>query len=253
MDSGSAAGTMRRFFKWLLLSLAVLPLALAVLYVATMRNGDAALYPAPEGGERFPIYLADHGYHAGLIIRRDDLDRFSLTLDDKVLSALFVRYQAYEWIEIGWGDEQFYRFAPTISHVTVSMAFSALSGMNDRTVLHVVGLSRTPEATFTHSDLQRIELSTGGAEHVLRGVAAAFAVDDAGEPEELGKGIYGPSLFYRAKGRYSLLNTCNMWLGDLMASAGLKVSPVAAVTSAGLLAELRWRNDFNPPARPGTF
>ena len=241
---------MRRFFKWFLLSLAVLPLALVVLYLATMRSGDAALYPAHEGHEHFPIYLADHGYHAGLIVRRADLDRFSLALDDKILAALFVRYQAYEWIEIGWGDEQFYRFAPTISHVTVSMAFSALSGMNDSTVLHVVGLSSAPDTVFRHSDLQRIELSAGGMENILRGVAAAFAVDDSGEPVELGKGIYGPSLLYRARGRYSLVNTCNMWLGDLMAAGGLKVSPVASVTSAGLLAELRWRNDLvpQPPA-----
>jgi hypothetical protein len=87
-------------------------------------------------------------------------------------------------------------------------------------------------------------------EKVLRGVAGAFAVDDAGEPVELGKGIYGPSLFYRARGRYSLVNTCNMWLGDLMAAAGLKASPVASVTSRGLLTELRWRNNLGPPSPP---
>lgn len=239
-------GRMRRFIKWFLLSAALLPLALAALYLATMRNGDAALFPARDGEERFPVYLADHGYHAGLIVRRADIDRFSLTLDDPVLSALFVRYQAYEWVEIGWGDEQFYRFAPTISHVTVSMAFDALSGLNDRTVLHVVGLGPPPETVFRHSDLQRVELSERGMEKLMRGVAATFSIDRFGQPVELGQGIYGPSLFYRAEGRYSLFNTCNIWLGDLMAAAGLKVSPLPAVTSLGLLAELRWRNDLAP-------
>lgn len=237
---------MRRFIKWFLLSVAALPLALVLLYFATMRNGDAALYPAREGQETFPIYLADHGYHAGLIIRRADLDRFSLLLDDKVLSALFVRYQAYDWVEIGWGDEQFYRFAPTISHVTVSMAFSALTGMNSSTVLHVVGLKQEPTDVFKHSDLQRIELSAGGIRNLLKDVSKTFSADALGAPIELGKGIYGPSLFYRANGHYSIANTCNMWLGDLIDHAGLKLSPVAAVTSTGLLAELRWRNDLAP-------
>lgn len=237
---------MRRFIKWLLLSLAILPFALVVIYVATMRNGDAALYPAQDGDETFPVYLADHGYHAGLIVRRADLDRFSSRLGDPVLSALFARYQAYEWIEIGWGDEQFYRFAPSISHVTASMAFSALSGLNETTVLHVAGLKRAPEETFLNSDLQRIEFSMGGIENVLRGIARTFATNPRGEPVELGKGIYGPSLFYRARGSYSLLNTCNMWIGDLIAAAGLKVSPISSVTSAGLFAELRWWNDLAP-------
>ncbi|MGV3548584.1 DUF2459 domain-containing protein [Rhizobium sp.] len=233
--------------------MAALPVALAVLYVATMRSGDAALYPAREGTERFLVYLADHGYHAGLIIRHADIGRFSPAPDSRALSALFLRYQAYDWIEIGWGDEQFYRFAPTISRVTVSMAFSALSGQNDATVLHVVGLSKTPETTFRRSDLQRIELSEQGLKNVLRGVAVTFALDASGEPVELGKGIYGPSLFYRATGHYSLLNTCNTWLGDLMSAAGLKVSPVAAITSIGLLADLRWRNDFSRPAVASVF
>jgi hypothetical protein len=64
------------------------------------------------------------------------------------------------------------------------------------------------------------------------------------QPVELGKGIYGPSLFYRANGHYSVINTCNMWIGELLASAGLKVSPVSSVASPGLLAELRWRNEL---------
>lgn len=235
---------MRRFLKWLVISVAALPLAVVVLYGFTMRFGDAALYPPAKGAETFPVVISDHGYHAGLIIRRADLDRYSLVLNDPVLSALFVRYQAYEWLEIGWGDEQFYRFAPAISDVTVKMAFDALSGMNNATVLHVVGLSKAPEQVFVHSDLQRIQLSEAGMREVMKGVLLAFEKDELAQPVELGKGIYGPSLFYRANGHYSMINTCNMWIGALLANAGLKVSPVSSVTSPGLLAELRWRNEL---------
>ena len=132
-----------------------------------------------------------------------------------MLSALFVRYQASEWIEIGWGDEQFYRFAPAISDVTVRMAFNALSGLNKTTVLHVVGLSKKPEQVFVHSDLQRITLSDAGMREVMRGISKAFARDGHDLPIELGQGIYGPSLFYRANGHYSVFNTCNMWISSM--------------------------------------
>lgn len=237
---------MRRILKWLFVIVLILPLAGLVLHVATLRSGNAAFYPAADGAETYPVVIADHGYHAGLVVRRADLDRYSLVLDDPVLSALFVRYQAYEWVEIGWGDEQFYRFAPEISDVTVTMAFDALSGRNKTTVLHVVGLGKTPEQTFIRSDLQRIALSDDGMKEVMKGISGAFARDSHALPVELGQGIYGPSLFYQAKGHYSLLNTCNMWIGDLLHAAGLKVSPVPSVASAGLLAELRWRNEFAP-------
>jgi len=234
---------MRRFLKWLVITLVALPVAVLLLYGFTMRFGNAALYPPAKGAVRFPIVIADHGYHAGLIIRRADLDRYSLDLNDPVLSALFARFQAYEWLEIGWGDEQFYRFAPAVSDVTVKMAFNALSGMNSATVLHVVGLSRAPEQVFKHSDLQNIHLSEPGMLEVMKGISLAFAKDELSQPIELGKGIYGPSLFYRANGHYSVINTCNMWIGGLLAKAGLKVSPVPSVASMGLLAEIRWRNN----------
>ena len=221
-----------------------LPVAVLLLYGFTMRFGDAALYPPVKGRESFPVVIADHGYHAGLIIRRVDLDRYSLAMNDPVLSALLARFQAYEWLEIGWGDEQFYRFAPAISDVTVTMAFNALSGMNSATVLHVVGLGEAPEQVFIHSDLQRIRLSEAGMREVMKGLSLAFTRDARSQPIELGKGIYGPSLFYRANGHYSVINTCNMWIGGLLADAGLKVSPVPSVASPGLLAELRWRNEL---------
>jgi len=237
---------MRRFLKWLLVVLAALPLAVLALHAVTLRSGNAALYPAAAGAETFSVVIADHGYHAGLAIRRADLDRFSLDLNDPVLSALFARYQAYEWVEIGWGDEQFYRFAPDISDVTVKMAFNALSGMNETTVLHVVGLEKAPELVFIRSDVQRVELSEAGMREVMMGVSKAFARDEHSQPVERGRGIYGPSLFYQANGHYSMFNTCNMWIGDLLNSAGLRVSPVPSVASTSLLSELRWRNDLAP-------
>jgi hypothetical protein len=122
------------------------------------------------------------------------------------------------------------------------MAVSALSGWDGKAVLHIVGLGRDAKTVFTHSDVQTIRLSRQGFRNLMKGVSATFATDPHARPIELGKGLYGPSLFYRALGHYSLVSTCNIWLGGLLASAGMKVSPVPSLTSMGLLAEIRWRN-----------
>jgi len=78
----------------------------------------------------------------------------------------------------------------------------------------------------------------------MKGMSATFVADPYAQPIELGKGLYGPSLFYRAAGHYSLFRTCNIWIAGLLASGGMKVSPVPSVMSMGLLAEIRWRNSL---------
>ncbi|MDB5524338.1 MAG: hypothetical protein JWM58_2101 [Rhizobium sp.] len=233
---------MRRFFRGVVYGVCVVVVFVSTLWLATIGWGDAALYPPVAGTATVEVALADHGVHAGLIIGMDDLDRMSLELKDPVLIALHTRFAAYRFLEIGWGDEQFYRFAPALSDVSVGMAFNALSGWNGKSVLHVVGLDQDAKATFKHSDVQVIRLSKEGFRKLIKGISGTFAADPYAQPMELGKGLYGPSLFYRAAGHYSVIRTCNVWLGGLLASAGMKVSPVPSVTSMGLLTEIRWRN-----------
>ena len=58
---------------------------------------------------------------------------------------------------------------------------------------------------------------------------------------DLGRGLYGPSLFYPATGTFSVFRVCNHWIGDLLGAAGLPANPVFATLPVGLIAYLRWR------------
>lgn len=223
-------------------TLAVTAIALGLLALSTVGPGDPRLYPPPAGAETVAVAVVDHGYHAGLVLRTADVARAGAERGLPALSALAARFGAYPWLEIGWGDSEFYRFAPRLSDVTVAMAATALTGGNDGSVLHVVGLLEEARESFPTSDVQPLGLSADGFAALSDRLAAAFALDAVGQPESLGPGLYGPSLFFRANGRYSLLATCNHWVAALLATAGLKVSPVPSVLSNGLLAELRWRN-----------
>lgn len=78
---------------------------------------------------------------------------------------------------------------------------------------------------------------------------ATFAPGQGAVPAgELGPGIYGPSLFYRAAGAFHLFNVCNHWIGDLLDAAGLPTAPVLATLPQGLLLDLRWRSGLVPLA-----
>lgn len=217
---------------------------LFVSALLTMRSADSRLFPVLQGQPVVEIAVVNHGVHAGIVLKRADIARVAQETGDTVLLTLSERFGAYAFLEVGWGDEQFYRFAPTLSAVTFKMAFSALAGFDESTVLHIVGLEKDAQTTFKHSDVQMIQVSEEGFKKLAIRFADSFAVNALNEPLELGPGIYGPSLFFQATGHYHLFRTCNRWLSDLLSEAGLATSPVPAILSVGLLEELRYRNQL---------
>jgi Protein of unknown function (DUF2459) len=80
-------------------------------------------------------------------------------------------------------------------------------------------------------------LAETGFERLLGKVNATFAAD----LRDLGPGLYGPSLFYRAVGAFHLFNVCNHWIADLLDAAGVPTAPVLATLPPGLLFDLKWR------------
>jgi uncharacterized protein (TIGR02117 family) len=241
---GQGMRKIARAFWYALLAVATVVIFILFLYVATVRYADPALFPARAGDAGVTVAIADHGVHAGIVLDRQSLADAAITMGNPQLLELTSRFEAYPFLEIGWGDEQFYRFAPALSDVTVVMAGKALLGLNAYSVLHVVGLEKDAVATFPHSDVQTIRLSHAGFARLVDRLEKTFAQTGNGQLVELGQGIYGPSLFYRAVGHYSLLSTCNRWVSDLLNLAGLASSPVPSALSSGLLAELRLRNSL---------
>ena len=61
-------------------------------------------------------------------------------------------------------------------------------------------------------------------------------------PQELGPGLYGTSLFFRANGAFHLFNVCNHWTARVLDAAGIPTAPVLATLPFGLLLDLRWRS-----------
>ena len=51
----------------------------------------------------------------------------------------------------------------------------------------------------------------------------------------LSKGIYGDSQFYEGTGRYSMLNTCNVWTAKGLNSAGFDISPMFNLTAGSVM------------------
>ena len=233
-------------------ALAIMALLLVIAVAATARWGDRHLWPPPPGAVTTEVVIVSHGYHAGIVVPRRSLaeqgDRRGLT----ALAYVAHRFAPFDLIEIGWGDETFYREVPTAAAPTLVQALRALLRPGNASVLHVVGVTGDPRGLFANSDLVPVALGTVGFERMADYLDATFARAANGLPEELGPGIYGTSLFFRANGAFHLFNVCNHWVAGLLDAAGVPTAPVLATLPRGLLLDLQWRSGLArlPPGVP---
>jgi uncharacterized protein (TIGR02117 family) len=240
---------MRRWALGLGVVLLALFWILGVATVLTTRYGDRMLWPPRPDAGSIEIYVVSNGYHTGVALPRAALAEYASGRGYPALIAVAQRFNRFPWLEIGWGDEEFYRKVPTVGDLTLPIALRALFSPGNRSVLHVVGVPGDPVSVFASAELVAIPLSRNGFDQLLAKLDATFVPPQGGALPDLGKGLYGPSLFYRAVGNFSVVRVCNHWIGDLLDAAGLPTTPLADTFASGLLLDLRWRAGLRPVER----
>jgi uncharacterized protein (TIGR02117 family) len=230
----------RRFLRGALAAVLGVILVFALAALVSRRNGDPGLYPAPPGRKHVGVVVSAGTYHAGLVMPVAELAAAADKTRHGELLGIATRFSAYPYVEIGWGDEGFYRLVPTIAALTAAEALRALFRPGNPSVLHVVGLDRPPEASLAGLRLVALELSQPGFERLVSRLSESVATEN-GLPVELGPGLYGPSLFYRARGEFSILNVCNHFVARLLDAAGVPTTPVLDTLPLGLALDLHWR------------
>ncbi len=240
-----------RWARRLALGLLLAAAAFVVAVVATARRGDPSLWPPAPGAPTAGIVVVSHGYHSGVALPRALLAEEASVHGLSALGYIATRFAGFDWLEIGWGDERFYRQVPTVQSLTFALAVHALFWPNNPSVLHVVGVPHNPRTMFPYSDLVRLDLSTAGFERLAKQLDASFARDRPDRPpQDLGPGLYGTSLFFRANGAFNLFHVCNHWTAGLLDAAGVPTAPVLATLPDGLLLDLAWRSGLAPLPRP---
>jgi uncharacterized protein (TIGR02117 family) len=225
------------------IGLVVLTGILVAATLLTARPADPALWPPREGAASVQVFVVSNGYHTGLALPRAALADLASEKGHAALSAVTQRFGTYEWLELGWGDREFYQSVPTIGHLTPSLALRALFLPGNKSVLHVVGLGVEPPRAFASGEVVPVRLSAEGFARLAAKLDASFAPSETGALAEIGRGLYGPSLFYPANGTFSIFKVCNHWIGDMLSAAGVPVTPVLDTFASGLILDLRLRAD----------
>ncbi len=198
----------------------------AALVLAGCLGPVHTLYPPAPDEPVKPVWLVSHGWHVGLAMRRADVP--TATWPE---SAQFgdVRY-----LEVGWGDGDFYPLARGTSGLALKAAFFSTSS-----VLHVTGFDRPVTEIFAGAPLVEIALSTGGFDALSRFIHEAYARNDHGEVVKVAPALYGRGAFYKALGHYHVLANSNTWTAEALRAAGCPVTPIWALTAGNVLWQAR--------------
>jgi uncharacterized protein (TIGR02117 family) len=155
-----------------------------------------------------PIYVCTSLAHADIVMPSKDplIDWHSL------LPALPPRLPGEAYLAFGWGDLRFFLEAPRWADVRMSVALGALAGLHD-TAIRVVPVNQPADDPDCHA----LRVDRAGRQALITHIRASLAGEASPQPVARS----GFETYYLAKGRYGPLRTCNQWVAEALADAGL--------------------------------
>ncbi|HET7709820.1 MAG TPA: TIGR02117 family protein [Sphingomicrobium sp.] len=162
-----------------------------------------------------PVYIADNGIHADIIMpaRADGLDWEPLVPKRDFANPP----RSAAWVAFGAGEARVYLETPRWRDIKPRTIWSALAG--GKRVMHVEWVADPRYAA------REIRLRPEEYRRLWAAIRADFNVDLNGRTMRVDHHGYGPAdAFYWARGKANAIRTCNSWAADKLRLAGVKTS-----------------------------
>ena len=177
------------------------------------------------------IYVVKYEWHTGVIFERNEALKFLPSLQDD--------FSEFKYIEIGWGDKDFYMAEKETFWITFK------AGMfPTKSALHVTALMNNPEKHYKGLEMVIINLSEEDFIRLINYFNRSFALDENKNNIKLKDGLKENSLFYLSKERYHIFKTCNAWIARGLKKAGVPVHPFFALTSKNVMKQLKKVDEY---------
>lgn len=170
------------------------------------------LFPVQPGQPARTIYVLHRGLHTGLVVPAADIPAWAWPES--------LGYSGANYIEVGWGDTEGYRFPWTAGVVCRAMFYSRGSVL----LIHAFTNTVTAEYASIAKEIVAVHLSPRGFDRVCDYIGATYALDSTNLPIPTPT-PYSRDDFYPARGHYSMLNNCNNWTAQALREAGCPISP----------------------------
>lgn len=172
-------------------------------------------YIATNENPEYTIYVSSNGFHSDIII----------PFSDKILEKLPIGHGDFpdlligaKHLIIGWGSQTAY--TSLLDLTDMSPAIMAKSLFFDDSVLHVQPLTHD----LKNSSLQPIHIKQSQLDQLLQFIVGTFTTDEKQQSVVLNGATHGHGdIFYRAKPLYQMFYSCNVWTGQALRIAGIKM------------------------------
>jgi uncharacterized protein (TIGR02117 family) len=138
------------------------------------------------------------------------------------------------FVEVGWGDGEFY---PAPRNTSGMAARAAL--FSSSSVLQVVGFDDPPARFFAQAPVVEVPVTASGLDALMGFVRQTYARGPEERAERVSPALYGRGWFYRAEGRYHLLANSNTWAARALEAAGCAGTLGCALTADSVLGQAR--------------
>ncbi len=167
-----------------------------------------------------------NGWHTGIAISTADID---VKILPEVLDFPTSRY-----LEFGWGDVAFYQADAPDLMTTLEAALAPTDA-----VMHINAMPHVPEIYYREAEVIILQLSEQQILNLLQQIATSFQRDKRTKIAPIAAGRYANSYFYPAVGQFHIFNTCNSWVAETLAAAGIEIDTRGVISAEDVMRQLR--------------
>lgn len=172
------------------------------------------------------VFVVHNKWHAAIVAKTVEISA------DEMPELVY--FPGAEYVEISWGDADFFPAAEGGIALALKAAF-----WSSGSVVHLVGFSGAVKETYRGAEIIEIGLSEQEFRRLIGFISAEFQRQQPGRPATPTPGLFPQSRFFPANGKFSLLRTCNTWVAEAFSAAGLPVSPGFVFTAGNLAAQIK--------------
>ena len=171
------------------------------------------------------VFVVHNSWHAAIVLKRHDLTNAAL--------PELADFPNVRNIEISWGDRDFFTDPDAGVWAALRAAF-----WSKGSVLHLVGFNDSVAQFYHSAEISELRVAPAAFRLLVDFISQTFARPTPTDRAPPSPGLFPYSRFYPATARFSVSRTCNTWVAEALAAAGVPISPGEVLTAGSLASQI---------------